>query len=105
MKRNTAQIRFWGVRGSTPTVDQATARYGGNTPCLELTTPRGTRFILDCGTGVRMLGNQLAGTGISIQGEQTAIEAGQNGINGSASENPLAKTANEIGRASCRERV
>jgi phosphoribosyl 1,2-cyclic phosphodiesterase len=58
----TAQIRFWGVRGSTPTVDQATWRYGGNTPCLELTSPGGTRFILDCGTGLRMLGNHLAGT-------------------------------------------
>jgi phosphoribosyl 1,2-cyclic phosphodiesterase len=55
-----AQIRFWGVRGSTPTVDQATWRYGGNTPCLELTSPGGTRFILDCGTGLRMLGNHLA---------------------------------------------
>jgi phosphoribosyl 1,2-cyclic phosphodiesterase len=49
------------VRGSTPTADQATWRYGGNTPCLELTTPGGTRFILDCGTGVRMLGSHLAG--------------------------------------------
>lgn len=61
MSANTAQIRFWGVRGSTPTADQATWRYGGNTPCLELTTPGGTRFILDCGTGVRMLGSHLAG--------------------------------------------
>jgi phosphoribosyl 1,2-cyclic phosphodiesterase len=61
MSASTAQIRFWGVRGSTPTVDQATWRYGGNTPCLELTTPGGTRFILDCGTGLRMLGNHFAG--------------------------------------------
>ncbi len=59
MSPATAQIRFWGVRGSTPTVDQATWRYGGNTPCLELITPRGTRFILDCGTGFRALGNHL----------------------------------------------
>ncbi|HLW98967.1 MAG TPA: MBL fold metallo-hydrolase [Candidatus Acidoferrales bacterium] len=61
MNPSTAQIRFWGVRGSTPTVDQATWRYGGNTPCLELITPGGARFILDCGTGVRALGNHLAG--------------------------------------------
>jgi phosphoribosyl 1,2-cyclic phosphodiesterase len=65
MNAATAQIRFWGVRGSTPTVDQATWRYGGNTPCLELTTPAGTRFILDCGTGIRMLGNQLSGCGMN----------------------------------------
>ena len=53
-------IRFWGVRGSTPTVDKATWRYGGNTACLELTTPTGARVILDCGTGLRMLGRHLA---------------------------------------------
>src|SRR2546430_6305656 len=27
-----AKLSFWGVRGSTPTVDPATWRYGGNTP-------------------------------------------------------------------------
>lgn len=53
-----ARLGFWGVRGSTPTVDRANWRYGGNTPCLELITPEGTHFILDCGTGLRMLGNK-----------------------------------------------
>jgi len=51
-----AKLSFWGVRGSTPTVDPTTWRYGGNTPCLELIAPDGTQFILDCGTGLRMLG-------------------------------------------------
>jgi phosphoribosyl 1,2-cyclic phosphodiesterase len=55
-----AKLSFWGVRGSTPTVDPATWRYGGNTPCLELMVPDGTQFILDCGTGLRMLGNRWA---------------------------------------------
>ena len=54
-----ATLRFWGVRGSTPTVDKATWRYGGNTACVELTTPVGARIILDCGTGLRMLGRHL----------------------------------------------
>ena len=54
-----AKLRFWGVRGSTPTVDKATWRYGGNTACVELTTPAGARLILDCGTGLRMLGRHL----------------------------------------------
>src|SRR5215470_4014162 len=53
-----AKLTFWGVRGSTPTVDPTTWRYGGNTPCLELEAPDGTQFILDCGTGLRMLGNR-----------------------------------------------
>ena len=56
MPENTAKLSFWGVRGSSPTVDQETWRYGGNTACLELLTPNGSRFILDCGTGLRMLG-------------------------------------------------
>ena len=55
-----AKLSFWGVRGSTPTVDPATWRYGGNTPCLELAAPDGTQIILDCGTGLRMLGNRWA---------------------------------------------
>lgn len=52
------RLGFWGVRGSTPTVDRANWRYGGNTPCLELISPQGTHFILDGGTGLRMLGNK-----------------------------------------------
>ncbi|HEV2205936.1 MAG TPA: MBL fold metallo-hydrolase [Candidatus Acidoferrales bacterium] len=57
MARNTKLV-FWGVRGSTPTLERDTWRYGGNTPCIEVTAPDGTRFILDCGTGLRMLGNE-----------------------------------------------
>src|SRR5277367_5320514 len=53
-----AKLSFWGVRGSTPTVDPATWRYGGNTPCVELIAPDGTQFILDCGTGLRALGSR-----------------------------------------------
>jgi phosphoribosyl 1,2-cyclic phosphodiesterase len=52
------RLSFWGVRGSTPTVDPATSRYGGNTPCLQLEAPDGTQFILDCGTGLRALGSR-----------------------------------------------
>lgn len=58
MTTPVAKLSFWGVRGSTPTVDPATWRYGGNTPCLELVAPDGTQFILDCGTGLRMLGHR-----------------------------------------------
>jgi phosphatidate cytidylyltransferase len=69
MPENLAKLTFWGVRGSTPTVDRATWRYGGNTPCLELVVPDGTRFILDCGTGLRTLGNRLAAAaGVSAAG-------------------------------------
>jgi phosphoribosyl 1,2-cyclic phosphodiesterase len=59
MTQSPAKLVFWGVRGSTPTPDRDTWRYGGNTPCLEFTAPDATRFILDCGTGLRALGNHL----------------------------------------------
>ena len=60
MTSPVTKLTFWGVRGSTPTVDPATWRFGGNTPCVDLVTPDGTQFILDCGTGMRMLGNRWA---------------------------------------------
>src|SRR2546422_2172325 len=55
-----AKLSFWGVRGSTPTVDPATWRYGGDTPFLGLIAPDGTQIILGCGTGLRMLGGRWA---------------------------------------------
>ena len=43
------KLRFWGVRGSTPTPSLDNFRYGGNTPCVEVRTARGELLILDCG--------------------------------------------------------
>ncbi|MFH1023018.1 MAG: MBL fold metallo-hydrolase [Planctomycetota bacterium] len=54
------KIRFWGVRGSIPVPGPATARYGGNTACLEVTGAGGECIILDAGTGARALGLDLA---------------------------------------------
>ena len=51
-------IRFRGVRGSTPSPGLHTARYGGNTPCLEVRAG-GEILILDAGTGIRALGSDL----------------------------------------------
>lgn len=53
-------VRFHGVRGSSPTCDLRTWRYGGNTPCVEVETPAGHRIILDGGTGLRSLGRSAA---------------------------------------------
>ncbi|GAB4541417.1 MAG: hypothetical protein Kow0063_32260 [Anaerolineae bacterium] len=52
-------IKFWGTRGSIPTPGPGTVRYGGNTSCIELRTDDNTLFILDCGTGLRRLGQKL----------------------------------------------
>jgi phosphoribosyl 1,2-cyclic phosphodiesterase len=64
-----AKLSFWGARGSTPTVDPATWRFGGNTPCLELIAPDGTQFILDCGTGLRVLGSRWTASSASPSAE------------------------------------
>lgn len=53
------RVRLWGVRGSTPTPGKATGRYGGNTSCIDLKLDNGTRIILDCGSGLRVLGKSL----------------------------------------------
>lgn len=49
----------WGTRGSIPSPGPATARFGGNTPCLEIRTDADRCLIFDAGTGVRVLGNRL----------------------------------------------
>ncbi len=54
-------VRFWGVRGSIPSPGPETARYGGNTPCVEVRA--GDELIIfDLGTGVRELGEFLRET-------------------------------------------
>ncbi len=52
-------VRFWGTRGSIASPGPDTARYGGNTTSIEICTDSGQRIILDGGTGIFRLGNQL----------------------------------------------
>jgi len=52
------RIKFWGVRGSTPTPQPENLRYGGNTSCVEVRLGDNL-YIFDCGTGFRSLGQQL----------------------------------------------
>ncbi|HZX28681.1 MAG TPA: MBL fold metallo-hydrolase [Telluria sp.] len=53
------KFRFWGVRGSIPSPGPRTARYGGNTTCIEVVTDDGTLIILDGGTGIFALAQNL----------------------------------------------
>ena len=55
------QVKFWGVRGSTPTPQMDNLAYGGNTACIEVRSGSGELVIFDGGTGVRHLGQGLAG--------------------------------------------
>jgi len=58
-KQQTTRVKFWGVRGSIPTPGPGTLHYGGNTSCVEVRAA-GQILILDAGTGLRLLGRELA---------------------------------------------
>lgn len=52
-------INLRGVRGSIPVPGKDTIKYGGNTTCIEITTDEGDKIIIDGGSGIRQLGNEL----------------------------------------------
>jgi phosphoribosyl 1,2-cyclic phosphodiesterase/DNA-binding response OmpR family regulator len=54
------RVEFWGTRGSIAKPGPATARYGGNTSCVEVRSDAGTLIVIDCGTGGHALGQHLA---------------------------------------------
>ncbi|MBW2278819.1 MAG: MBL fold metallo-hydrolase [Deltaproteobacteria bacterium] len=54
----TISLRFWGVRGSVPAPGPETSSYGGNTSCVEISCDDEV-VILDGGTGLRRLGDDL----------------------------------------------
>ena len=60
------KAKFWGTRGSIAVPGKDTTIYGGNTTCLEITLESGSRIIVDAGTGIRPLGQQLFAEGEKI---------------------------------------
>jgi len=58
----STSVTFWGTRGTIPSPGAHTARYGGNTACVEVRDGHGHLVIFDAGTGIRGLGKQLAAT-------------------------------------------
>ncbi|MBR2526077.1 hypothetical protein IKE67_06385 [bacterium] len=71
------KIKFRGVRGSYPCADKRFMQYGGNTSCIEVNVG-GHLVILDAGTGLISLGNELLKNHImtgSYMLERTPIEA------------------------------
>jgi phosphoribosyl 1,2-cyclic phosphodiesterase len=53
------KVKFWGTRGSIPVPGKDTIIYEGNTTCLEMNLMSGKKIIIDAGTGIRALGNEL----------------------------------------------
>ena len=52
-------IKCWGSRGSIPVSGKHYIKYGGDTTCVEIRTKSDDIIIIDAGTGIRRLGNQL----------------------------------------------
>ena len=56
-------IRCWGARGSIAVSGPEYLKYGGDTTCLEIRTKNDEVIIVDAGTGIRRLGNELLNEG------------------------------------------
>jgi phosphoribosyl 1,2-cyclic phosphodiesterase len=52
-------IRCWGTRGSLPVSGREYLKYGGDTTCIEVRSADNEVVIVDAGSGIRALGNQL----------------------------------------------
>lgn len=53
------KIKFWGTRGSIPVPGKNTLKYGGNTPCVEVYNGGEEILIIDAGSGIRELGDEI----------------------------------------------
>ena len=53
------RFTFWGTRGSVAVPGRDTLRYGGNTTCLQVEPSSGARVIVDAGSGIRLLGQEI----------------------------------------------
>ncbi|SEM66243.1 Phosphoribosyl 1,2-cyclic phosphodiesterase [Syntrophus gentianae] len=52
-------VRCWGARGSISVSGKEYVKYGGDTSCIEIRTQEEKVIIVDAGSGIRGLGNQL----------------------------------------------
>ena len=55
----TANITYWGVRGTLPVPGTGSIRYGGNTNCVAMTFPGQPNIVFDAGTGIKKLGDNI----------------------------------------------
>lgn len=62
------QVIFWGVRGSLPVPGPDTVIFGGNTSCVQVQIGK-RLFILDAGTGIFKLGQELIKRNEQIYGD------------------------------------
>jgi phosphoribosyl 1,2-cyclic phosphodiesterase len=58
------RVKIWGCRGSIACPSPTHLKYGGNTTSLEVDVG-GQKILLDCGTGIRNLGQQMMKTDVN----------------------------------------
>ncbi|MGE5416008.1 MAG: MBL fold metallo-hydrolase [Acidobacteriota bacterium] len=68
MKKDMFVVTFWGVRGSRPVPGPDTLIYGGNTPCIQVQVAE-RLCIIDAGTGICNLGQELIKSGEPVKGD------------------------------------
>ncbi len=59
------RFRVWGCRGSIPTPGPQSQVFGGDTSCYEVIAPDGRALVVDCGSGLRRLGDAIMADGRS----------------------------------------
>ncbi|MBI2923138.1 MAG: MBL fold metallo-hydrolase [Planctomycetes bacterium] len=89
------KVKFWGVRGSIPTPGPDTVVYGGNTTCIEVVAGE-TNIILDCGTGIRELGNHYSKLGKAVKVHVFLSHSHWDHIQGFPFFTPIYRYGNEI---------
>jgi len=60
MDSSDRRLEFWGVRGTAPTPGIDRLGHGGNTICLAARLADDEYLVLDCGSGARLLGKEIA---------------------------------------------
>lgn len=59
VENNDLKLVFWGVRGTCPVSGESKKKYGGHTPCASFAAQDKNLFIIDAGTGIKVLGDSL----------------------------------------------
>lgn len=90
-------LKFWGVRGSTPCANNENMHYGGNTTCFQVLLPGSNDYlIIDSGTGIRNLGNEIEKKGTRINAHIFLTHPHWDHIQGFPFFKPIYQSGNKI---------